>query len=111
MSEDSIEARLARAKAANPTRRMYVADSPAGLLIFGAPKRADYLMYMTMATSDEGSDKISAREMSLKICAVDPPTESYAALLEEWPGLPGNGEVLKAIQLSVGVTKDTAAKK
>jgi hypothetical protein len=108
---EDVSKRLEAAQAANPRKRLYVVDSPAGTLILGTPIRANYLLYLTMAMSDEASEKVQARETILKACAVDPPPEAYAQILEDFPGLPGNPEVLAAISKAAGVAKDTLAKK
>jgi hypothetical protein len=108
---DEISKRLEAAQAANPGKRLYVVDSPAGVLILGRPSRANYLLYLAMAMSDDATEKVNARETILKACAVDPPVEAYGALLEEYPGLPGNPDVLAAISKAAGVAKDTLAKK
>ena len=103
--------RLEAAQLAHPKRRLYVVDSPAGLLILGTPSRANYLLYLSMAMSEEASEKVAARETILKACAVDPPPEAYSSILEDFPGLPGNTEVLAAIGKAAGVSKDTLVKK
>ena len=108
---EEISKRLESAQAINPKRRLYVVDSPAGVLILGTPSRANYMLYLAMAMSDEASEKVNARETILKACAVDPPVEAYAQILDEYPGLPGNTEVMSAISKAAGVAKDTIAKK
>ena len=108
---EDVSKRLEAAQAINPKRRLYVVDSPAGILILGAPSRANYLLYLAMAMSDEASEKVQARESILKACAVDPPLEAYAQILDDYPGLPGNEEVQAAIAKAAGVAKDTIAKK
>lgn len=108
---EDVSKRLEAAQAANPRRRLYVIDSPAGVLILGTPSRANYMLYLTMAMSDEPSEKVAARETILKACAVDPSPEAYGAILEDFPGLPGNPDILAAIGKAAGVAKDTLAKK
>lgn len=116
MSEDSpkeptVEERLAKLRSVNPKRRLYIADSPAGILIFGAPKPSDYEMYLTLALSDEAADKVTARKTLLRMCAADPDLAGIEALLLEYPGLPGNTEVQNACAKSTGVVKGETAKK
>ena len=108
---EDVSKRLEVAQAQNPKRRLYAVDSPAGVLILGTPSRANYMLYLAMAMGDEPSEKVQARETILKACAVDPPPEAYGAILEDYPGLPGNADVLAAISKAAGVAKDTLAKK
>lgn len=109
--QNTIEQRLTKLRSTNPKRRLYVADSPAGLLIFGVPKLSDYELYLTLALSDEAADKVTARKTLVKACAVDPTPVELDALFSEYPALAGNAEVQSACAKATGIIKDDTAKK
>lgn len=108
MTDDT---RLEAVRTANPKRRLYTADSPAGVLILGNPKPEDYLYYRSLLQGDDAADKAKAPDTLLKACAVDPGPEAMAELLKEYPGIAGNAEVARAVSLACGITKDALAKK
>jgi hypothetical protein len=108
---DPVEARLQAAKQANPKRRLYTCDSPAGVLILGAPNKAAYAAYRTMVLSDEASDKANAANTLLIACAVDPDPRAMAELLGDYVALAQNADVVRAIGLAIGTVKDDTAKK
>lgn len=111
MNEGSIEDRLAAAKAANPNRRLYVADSPAGSLILGAPRPQEYDAYMALVNSDDKADKGIASRTLLIACAVDPNPTEMAALLKDYVGLTLFADVQKKIRICIGAEKADAEKK
>lgn len=111
MSDDTIESRLEKAKAAFPGRRLYVAESPAGDLIIGKPKRADYLLYRTMADGDDVTDKAKAQDTLLTMCAVDPEPKAIPELLEEYPAIARHPSVGAALLKAIGIIRDEEVKK
>lgn len=111
MTDSSTEERLQAAKVANPKRRLFVADSPAGMLILGNPSRANYLYYRSLIQGDDPADKAKAADVLLKACAVDPTSDAVEAMLDDYPGLAGSAEVAGAIAKACGISKDAIAKK
>ena len=111
MTEISIEVRMDAAKAAHPKRRLFIADSPAGVLILGNPSRQNYLYYRSLIQGDDPADKAKAADVLLKACAIDPTSDAVEAMLDDYPGLAGSAEVANAISRACGIAKDTIAKK
>ena len=108
---EELRARLEAAKQKVGKRRLYVADSPAGSLILGAPSKAAYRAYRTMLLSDEASDKERAADTLLIACAVDPDATEMKALLEDYVALAGAPEVAATIAKAIGTTKADDEKK
>ena len=108
MNDDS---RLEAARAANPKRRLYVADSPAGTLILGAPRAIDFQAYRALIMSDDAAEKAKAPNMLLVACAVDPDRNAMAELLTDYVGLAGNPDVASAIAKAIGTAKADTEKK
>lgn len=111
MADLDIEARLEAAKAKFPKKRLYVADSPAGELILGNPRRQDYDAFMSLALSDEPSEKAKAPKTILMACAVDPTPAEMKDLLEEWPALAAFPDVQLKIKQCLGTAKADTEKK
>ena len=106
-----LDNRFLAARTAHPKRRLFVADSPAGVLILGNPSRANYLYYRSLIQGDDPADKAKAADVLLKYCAVDPDSGAIEALLDDYPGLAGSAEVAGAIAKACGIAKDAIAKK
>jgi hypothetical protein len=113
MSNDStpIEDRLSAARARFPGRRLYVADSPAGDLILGKPRRQDYEAWLALILSDDAAEKAKAPRTILLACAVDPDAEGMRAALDEYPALASFPAVTQAIKFATGTAKAEAEKK
>lgn len=111
MSEDTIEIRLERAQAAEPKRKLFVADSPAGVLILGTPSRANYLLYRQYIQGDDATDKAKAPDVLFQACMVDPPVAEAQRIFEECPAIAGCPEVAAAVAKACGLVKSDIAKK
>jgi hypothetical protein len=105
------EVRLEAAKAANPKRRLYVAESPAGTLILGAPRGVDFAAYRTMILGDDPTEKAKAPDMLLIACAVDPGPADMKLILADYVGIAGNPDVAGAVAKAIGTSRADAAKK
>lgn len=113
-AKEDVDARLNRAKAVNPKRRLYVVDSPAGVIILGTPPRGMYLAYRAMASGEDKADAAKANDFLLTSCAVDPVAEEYTrpdGLLEQYPALAGSGDIYIAMSKATGLIKEERAKK
>lgn len=117
MSNDTItdkafQEKLEMARAANPGRRLYPCDSPAGLLILGAPKPEGFMAYQTLRLSDEPGEKAKAANVLLIACAVDPDPETMAkVVLRDYVALALSQSVADAVSLCIGTTKADTEKK
>lgn len=109
--ESDLASRLATAKQRWPKRRIYTADSPAGMLILGSPRAIDYMAYRTLLFSDDPAEKAKAPNTLLLACAVDPDAAAMKAVLEDYVAIAGEPKVNAAIQLCIGTAKADAAKK
>ena len=108
---EELKARLEAAKQMAGKRRLYVADSPAGSLILGAPSKVAYRAYRTMLLSEEASDKERAADTLLIACAVDPDPMQMKALLDDYVALAGSPEVASAIAKAIGTARADDEKK
>jgi hypothetical protein len=73
--------------AKEPGRKFAVADTPAGILIVGAPSRINYQLYRGMLMSEDMAQKAQAPDTLLMACAVDPDSAAMKVLLDSYPGL------------------------
>jgi hypothetical protein len=108
-----LEMRMNRARGLHPKRRLYVAETPAGTLILGTPKRGEYHAYLALRQSDNAADKAKANDQLLVACAIDPAPAEYVApdgILDQFPGLP-QGELYITLQKAAGTIKEDFEKK
>ena len=82
-----------------------MASSPAGDLILGVPRLAEYNAYRAMLFSDDVNDKARAANVLLIACAVDPDAAGMRTLLDDYVALAGAPEVAAAIAKAIGTAK------
>src|SRR5271168_3239330 len=107
-----IEIAIDDARSKFPKRRLYAANSAAGILIFGDPPLTQYQHYESLLYSDEPAIKASAARELMLSCAVVPDRKGVEALIRNgYPGLSRDTEVLRACAFASGMTKEAEAKK
>jgi hypothetical protein len=111
VKDEAVAARVAAAQEANPGKRVRAIDSAAGVLVCVQPTRQQLLYYETMIWGDDVTVKAGAHEELLKMCVFDPDKAAMRTILEDWPGVSRDGDVLRELRILYGGAKDSAAKK
>lgn len=111
LQDPDVKARVEAVQQAHPGRRVRPIDSAAGVLVCVAPTRQQLLQFETLLWGDDATAKARAHEDLLKNCCADPDRARLQALLEEWPGICRDPEVIRELRILYGGAKDSSAKK
>lgn len=103
--DPKVQARIDAVRAANPGKRVTAIDTAAGVLVLVNPSRQQYIMFQTMQWSDDVARKATAYAELLRMCCKDPGADAMTGILEEWPGLPNDGDVIEALKELTGSSK------
>ena len=84
-------------------------DTPAGHVVFRAPKAPEENMFQTMLFSDKGHAGQAWRTLMVT-CVVSPDPKAFMAILESWPGLNLNKNVMNALRVLRGEVNEDEVK-
>jgi hypothetical protein len=102
---DDTSTRLEAAKIKFPGKRLVAVDTAAGVLILRQPTRQEYLMYQSLQWGDDVAKKAGSFAELLRMTCVDPEAGAMAALIEDWPGIASDPEVVEALKELAGSSK------
>lgn len=83
--------------------RIATADTPAGLLVFRKPTRAEYKKFQRLARDPEQND--IADEVLAGDTIVSHTREEFIKMLDEFPGLLSGPEINRALKAAAGIIK------
>jgi len=102
----TTEERVAAAQAAHPGKRVVAIETAGGLVVCVQPTRAQVILYQSMLwQTDDAGRRATAYEELLRMCCVDPDHLQLKALIEEWPGIGFDADVIETLKQLAGVTK------
>jgi hypothetical protein len=89
-------------------RRIKVVEFNDLTVVFRAPTSAEYKMFRAKAHNP--ATVANAQEDLARVTVVHPSREAFSAILDEYPALCENAEVLRAFQELTGMTADEFVK-
>lgn len=111
MADPEVQATMAALQAQHPGKRLRPVETAAGVFVFRQPTRPEYNYFRTQILSDDKNESSKAFESLVTSCVVHPPLTEAMKLLEDFPGISADKDVVATLSILSGLTKDASAKR